>query len=211
MVSWNGQLLVFGGKLLENESTVDQLWQFDISQREWSLVNYSADFGLTHPNLTISNLALFGHSADIVRSANGTEMMVVMFGYNSAVHFSPFVYEYNPQTKTWSFPPTNGVWIGGLFGHSSVYDTASNTIFVHGGYTSSPKNKLSSSTYAYDPVRRTFTKLASSDIPRFLHAAVLVDGVMYVYGGNTHNDTSSSTGALCYSPDAMSYSLACDR
>ena len=34
---------------------------------------------------------------------------------------------------------------------------------------------------------------------------------MIVYGGNTHNDTSFSYGAKCFSSDIMVYDILCDR
>lgn len=50
-------------------------------------------------------------------------------------------------------------------------------------------------------------KLRSNQLPRYLHTAVIVDGMMIVYGGNTHNDTSISLGAKCYSPDLLLYDI----
>ena len=47
--------------------------------------------------------------------------------------------------------------------------------------------------------------MASSGSVRYLHSAVWLDDLMLVFGGNTHNDTSISLGAKCYSPDFMAY------
>lgn len=33
---------------------------------------------------------------------------------------------------------------------------------------------------------------------------------MIVFGGNTHNDTSHSFGAKCYSNELLSYDVVCD-
>ena len=49
--------------------------------------------------------------------------------------------------------------------------------------------------------------MARSYSPRYLHSAVLIGNQMLVFGGNTHNDTSVSYGAKCYSPDFMAYDL----
>lgn len=35
----------------------------------------------------------------------------------------------------------------------------------------------------------------------------MVSGAMLVFGGNTHNDTSASNGAKCFSSDFLAYSL----
>ena len=34
---------------------------------------------------------------------------------------------------------------------------------------------------------------------------------MIVFGGNTHNDTSVSYGAKCFSADVMAYDMVCDK
>lgn len=47
-------------------------------------------------------------------------------------------------------------------------------------------------------------------MPRFLHSAVLVEGLMLVFGGNTHNDTAYSYGAKCYSADFLAYDIICN-
>ena len=49
------------------------------------------------------------------------------------------------------------------------------------------------------------TELAVSGSPRYLHTAVMMDDLMLVFGGNTHNDTQISLGAKCYSPDFIAY------
>ena len=54
------------------------------------------------------------------------------------------------------------------------------------------------------------TVLRSSGVavhPRYLHSAVLSDSLMLVFAGNTHNDTSSSKGAKCFSSNFMAYDL----
>lgn len=51
------------------------------------------------------------------------------------------------------------------------------------------------------------TILKDSGSFRYLHTAVIVSGTMLVFGGNTHNDTSMSHGAKCFSSDFMAYSL----
>ncbi|KAI3362821.1 hypothetical protein L3Q82_001870 [Scortum barcoo] len=53
--------------------------------------------------------------------------------------------------------------------------------------------------------------LAESGLARYLHSAVLLSGTVLVFGGNTHNDTSLSNGAKCFSADFMAYDIACDH
>lgn len=49
--------------------------------------------------------------------------------------------------------------------------------------------------------------LRESSYPRYLHSAVLLSGTLLVFGGNTHNDTSLSNGAKCFSADFMAYDI----
>ena len=49
--------------------------------------------------------------------------------------------------------------------------------------------------------------LRSSQQPRYLHSAILIGRLMLVFGGNTHNDTSVSHGAKCYSSFFMAYDI----
>ena len=49
--------------------------------------------------------------------------------------------------------------------------------------------------------------LVGSGQSRYLHSAVLMNGFMLVFGGNTHNDTSVSQGAKCYSVDFLAYDI----
>lgn len=49
--------------------------------------------------------------------------------------------------------------------------------------------------------------LRESAIPRYLHSAVLLSGTLLIFGGNTHNDTSLSNGAKCFSADFLAYDI----
>lgn len=49
--------------------------------------------------------------------------------------------------------------------------------------------------------------LKESGLSRYLHSAVLISGAMLVFGGNTHNDTSLSNGAKCFSADFLAYDI----
>ncbi|KPP60184.1 attractin-like protein 1-like, partial [Scleropages formosus] len=51
------------------------------------------------------------------------------------------------------------------------------------------------------------TILKESGFARYLHSAVLLSGSMLVFGGNTHNDTSLSNGAKCFSADFLAYDI----
>ena len=50
--------------------------------------------------------------------------------------------------------------------------------------------------------------LLSSGHPRYLHSMVILGDSLLVFGGNTHNDTSKSRGAKCFSTDFMLYDIS---
>lgn len=49
--------------------------------------------------------------------------------------------------------------------------------------------------------------MKESGFARYLHSAVLISGAVLVFGGNTHNDTSLSNGAKCFSADFLAYDI----
>lgn len=49
--------------------------------------------------------------------------------------------------------------------------------------------------------------LKESGFPRYLHSAALLSGTLLIFGGNTHNDTSLSNGAKCFSADFLAYDI----
>lgn len=67
--------------------------------------------------------------------------------------FSVFYYGVSWLDKSsWSIEGTSGVLVSGRYGHSSVYDPQSRSVFIFGGYHSSLKPgsyKLSESLYKY--------------------------------------------------------------
>lgn len=140
------------------------------------------------------------------------------------------------ESNTWSVPETKGAVPQGGYGHSSTYDAGSGSVYVHGGYKALPANKygLFDDLYRYEVNTRTWLVntyihtysmltsvfviiydtchasrfiLKESGFPRYLHSAVLLSGTLLIFGGNTHNDTSLSNGAKCFSADFLAYDI----
>ena len=90
-----------------------------------------------------------------------------------------------------------GYPVRGGFGHSSVWDDITNRIYVYGGYvsTASTAAVITNTLYSLDPITKHWKRHSSSSSYRYLHSAVASSGLMIVFGGNTHNDTSVSHGA----------------
>ncbi|MCJ7560664.1 hypothetical protein MUO79_08635, partial [Candidatus Bathyarchaeota archaeon] len=90
--------------------------------------------------------------------------------------------EYDPTTDTWTFKepmPTPR----GAFG-ITVYQ---NKIYVIGGFASidNAQYVLSGANEVYDPATDTWKTKASSPTPRYSISANVVDGKIYVIGGNS--------------------------
>ena len=215
MVIIEKKLIVFGGKLTEDESVLDEMWQFHTVSSSWENVQYSMSFEnatrLQSENKE-SSLSLVGHSATVVDFKNGTVIMLVMFGYHPVMELAPFIYEYNVASKTWSKPETDGYSPKGLYEHTAVYDPSTYTVYIHGGFPVATKtNILSSSTLAYNVQNRKFTRLADSSVGRYLHGAAIWDNVMFVFGGSTYTHKEETECSSCFAANTMAYSIKNDR
>uniref|UniRef100_A0A669BA32 Attractin like 1 n=1 Tax=Oreochromis niloticus TaxID=8128 RepID=A0A669BA32_ORENI len=202
-------IYMFGGKLEAGwENVTDELWVFNVPNRTWQRRN-----PVVGPPAQAQIYAVEGHSAHCVPLDSGETIMLVIFGYSPIYSYISNVQEYNLRSNMWLVPETKGAIPQGGYGHSSTYDSGSGSIYVHGGYKALPANKygLVDDLYRYDVNTRTWFILRESGFPRYLHSAVLLSGTLLVFGGNTHNDTSLSNGAKCFSADFLAYDIACDE
>ncbi|NWW76156.1 ATRN protein, partial [Climacteris rufus] len=199
----NDNIYMYGGKIDATGNVSSQLWVLHISNQSWALVTPKAK----------EQYAVVGHSAHIVTLQDNSTVMLVLFGHCPLYGYISNVQEYNLVTNTWSILQTSGALVQGGYGHSSVYDPNTRSVYIHGGYKAFSANKyrLADDLYKYEVDSRMWTILKDSRFFRYLHTAVIMSGTMLVFGGNTHNDTSMSHGAKCFSSDFMAYDIACDR
>uniref|UniRef100_A0A673B1B3 Attractin like 1 n=1 Tax=Sphaeramia orbicularis TaxID=375764 RepID=A0A673B1B3_9TELE len=198
------EIYMFGGKLETGSANVtDELWVFNIPRRTWSLQKPAPP----------PPYALEGHTAHVVELVDGEPVLLIFFGYSPIYSYINKVQEYNIRSNSWQVVSTGGAVVQGGYGHSSVYHKASGCVFVHGGYKALSNNKygLVDHMYRYHVHTRTWLILKESGLARYLHSAVLLSGTVLIFGGNTHNDTSLSNGAKCFSSDFLAYDIACDE
>ncbi|KAI7805305.1 putative attractin-like protein 1 [Triplophysa rosa] len=146
------EIYMFGGKLDAGPGNVtDELWVFNTNVRSWSLRTPS-------PVLHTQHFAVEGHSAHIVDNRYGEAIMVVLFGNSPIYSYLRHIQEYNIRTNSWSVAEANGAFVQGGYGHSSVFDSSSHSIYVHGGYKAFPANKygLVDHLYRYQVHTRTW-------------------------------------------------------
>lgn len=139
--------------------------------------------------------------------------MVVIFGHSPVLGYLNVVQEYYFGTREWRVINTRGYPIKGGYGHTASYDALKAKIYVYGGVISESESTqvLSKNLYSYDPETHIWTLLTDAPSSRFLHTATFIyPGLMLVFGGNTHNDTSKSYGAKCYSSELLAYDVLCD-
>uniref|UniRef100_A0A8C3S0Y5 Attractin n=1 Tax=Chelydra serpentina TaxID=8475 RepID=A0A8C3S0Y5_CHESE len=197
------KIYMYGGKIDTTGNVTNQLWVFLIHNESWVQMTPKAK----------EQYAVVGHSAHIVTLEDGSAVMLVIFGHCPLYGYISNVQEYNLATNTWNILQTSGALVQGGYGHSSVYDPNTKSIYIHGGYKAFSANKyrLADDLYKYEVDTRMWTILKDSRFFRYLHTAVIMSGTMLVFGGNTHNDTSMSHGAKCFSSDFMAYDIACDH
>nr|XP_022341694.1 attractin-like protein 1 isoform X2 [Crassostrea virginica] len=196
VVAYQNKLYMFGG--VEGNDTSRDLWTYSVGAQTWSVQHY---------NSTVP-MGVAGHTAHIVRG-----VMYVLFGYSPIYGYQNRIQEYNLANDSWTVPRTRGALVQGGYGHSSVYYPATDRIYIYGGYHARTTSNydLTDQLYSFEPATRTWIKLSSNQLPRYLHTSVIIDGTMIVFGGNTHNDTSISLGAKCYSPDVLLYDIKCNK
>ncbi|RWS30423.1 attractin-like protein [Leptotrombidium deliense] len=205
MVAHDNALYIYGG-MNSNGSVFNELWMYDIELEEMSIVIDASNLHEHCLTEYCSPLPSMGHTAVVAHNK-----MFVIFGYNPKYGYLNSVQEFNFRNKKWGMIVTRGALVKGGFGHSSVYDEKTDNIYVYGGYHSYGTDSiLVDLLYAFDASKHSWKQLNPSHSPRYLHSAVIIDGLMYIFGGNGHNATHDSSGDKCFSPQFMTYDIECD-
>lgn len=213
-VLYGDKIFLYGG-VLGNRGPTSELWAFDISAKTWENITVKAD-SCNNSFLMCGPLQSVGHSATVVNNHinRSADRMIVIFGHSPYLGYLNTVQEYYFGTREWHMVPTEGYPVKGGYGHSASWDPLTSKIYVYGGVVSESESTqfLSRYLYSYDPNAHVWTLLAHAPSARFLHTSTFVtEGLMLVFGGNTHNDTSHSLGAKCYSSDLLAYDVLCDN
>ncbi|KAL1137929.1 hypothetical protein AAG570_009624, partial [Ranatra chinensis] len=208
-VIFGDKIYMYGG-VKAGGIVCNELWAFDVSAKSWENITVRAE----PCNVTslCGPLKSAGHTATLVTNSRNVERMIVIFGHSPIYGYLNSVQEYHFGTREWSIVKTSGFPVKAGYGHSSAWDPLTQRIYVYGGYISeTPATPLlSNRLYAYDPDAHIWTLLSAAPSARYLHTATFLNGLMLVFGGNTHNDTAASKGAKCYSSDFLAYDVACD-
>lgn len=212
-VLYGDKLFVYGG-VVGNKGPTSELWAFDISAKTWENITVKAE-SCNGSFLLCGPLRSAGHTSTVVTNLNNkkADKMVVIFGHSPSLGYLNTVQEYYFGTREWHIVSTRGYPVKGGYGHTASWDKLTGKIYVYGGIVSESESTqlLSRHLYSYDADTRIWTLLTDAPTARFLHTATFISpGLMLVFGGNTHNDTSHSFGAKCYSSEVLTYDVECD-
>ena len=202
------KIYMYGGTMRSGHVS-HELWALDLNSLIWERVETSQGQCMASETAKLCGpINSMGHTAHVVANR-----MIVIFGHSPKYGYLDTVQEYHFYNKEWSIPPTTGYPVRGGFGHSSVRDDITNRIYVYGGYVSkaSTAAEITNDIYSLDPITKNWMKHTAAPSDRYLHSAVASNGLMIIFGGNTHNDTSISYGAKCFSADVLAYDMVCDK
>ena len=135
--------------------------------------------------------------------------MLAIFGYSDQLGYLNVVQEYDLNTDEWHVVDTIGYPVRATYGHSSVYDSESNLVFVYGGYASesSLNQAATNRLYSYHTIDRKWKLLTPAPSARYLHSAVFTaKGTMMVFGGKTAEENCGD----CRDLKALKYEVAYD-
>nr|CAI5862520.1 unnamed protein product [Callosobruchus analis] len=215
-VLYGDKIFLYGG-VAGNRGPTSELWAFDVSAKTWENVTVkAAACGMEGGGGSMCGpLKTVGHTATVVINNinKKVDRMIVIFGHSPELGYLNTVQEYYFGTREWYITHTNGYPVKGGYGHTATYDPLTGKIYVYGGIVSESESAqyLSKNLYSYEPNERIWTLLSDAPSARFLHSSTFVTGgLMLVFGGNTHNDTSHSFGAKCYSSELLAYDVLCD-
>ncbi|XP_015121638.1 multiple epidermal growth factor-like domains protein 8 [Diachasma alloeum] len=197
------QIYIYGGLTMKEEgiqglsnNTLSDFWKFSLQNQRWGLVKQETILKEEPPPLA-------GHTLTLRRNGE-SESLILIGGFSPKYGYLDNVWEFNLETEIWESVKTLGNGPLGVYGHTTVYHTKSDSLYVFGGYTYAVNRTfISNKLYALNYKSRTWSILPpfdddssdGSSLPqaRFLHSAVTTDEYMVIFGGrqNPHNTSDS--------------------
>jgi hypothetical protein len=169
VVSCNGKIYIFAG--YDGSNRVNDFWQFDTQQEEWSLVD-----------------AAFGQPPTPRHSHSGVEYddsMYIFGGYDG--NYRSDFHRYNFAQRKWSSVPVKGCVPKARYRTSTA--AFQNLMLVVGGHDGAKHLNdfwhLNFDTLEWSVVETAGNTLPPS--PRDSHTAVICNDSMYLFGGSTGN------------------------
>uniref|UniRef100_A0A0C9R7G4 Megf8_0 protein n=1 Tax=Fopius arisanus TaxID=64838 RepID=A0A0C9R7G4_9HYME len=206
------QIFIYGGLTMKEEgiqglsnNTLSDFWKFSLQNQRWSLVKQDTILKDEPPPLA-------GHTLTLRRNGE-SESLILIGGFSPKYGYLDKVWEFNLETEIWESVKTLGNGPLGVYGHTTVYHTKSDSLYVFGGYTYAVNRTfISNKLYALNYKSRMWSILPpfdddsndGSSLPqaRFLHSAVTTDEYMVIFGGRQNPHNTSDT--------LIAYKYACN-
>nr|CAI5852919.1 unnamed protein product [Callosobruchus analis] len=177
-------IFIYGGltKKQKNSSnrTLDDFWQFDIQNQRWSEIEKKY----------IWPPAVSGHTLTYDKAQDS---LILIGGVSPQGGFLNLVWEYRLEKEHWQPLSIKGMGPAGIFGHTTVYHSQSNNLFVFGGVVYTKRQSMvTNNLYMLNYESKTWTELNSLDPsvswprPRMFHSAVTTDDYMLLMGGRMY-------------------------
>ncbi|KNC47830.1 D-protein [Thecamonas trahens ATCC 50062] len=206
-VRYGSDVVMFGGKK-SDDATTSLMYKFVTATQEWQLEVYSGAGATPAPR--------YGHA--MVASVSSPHLLYVFSGCSSAactpatssadmLPFSNVYMQYNLVTKKWTSLSATGTIVDPRFGalvlpwvDSRSPDTLDSEYFViYGGYT--PATAKNDKVYLFQVSSGQFTELPilpspSNPPPLAEPAGIVVDDVLYVFGGHAYTGTASYSNTV---------------
>lgn len=193
-------IYVYGGMtgMLQNnasETVLNDFWKFSITNQRWREIGISSS--IRPPPLT-------GHTLTLIKDGDH-DILVLIGGFSLTSGFNQHTFVFNLTTSHWNILDTTGSGPIGIYGHSSVYHSISQTLYVFGGvmFQTNERIGMSNKLYALNVAQRSWSELPifiginhlDDNLPRarFLHSAISTDNYMLIYGGRSHPENSSDS------------------
>ena len=156
------QIYVYGGLSMKEEgvqglsnNTLSDFWKFSLQNQRWSLVKQDA-FKKEPPPLA-------GHTLTLRRDGE-SESLILIGGFSPKYGYLDTVWELNLETEIWDTVNTVGNGPLGVYGHTTVYHSKSDSFYVFGGYTYAiNRTFISNKLYALNYKSRAWSVLPPFD------------------------------------------------
>ncbi|XP_006821585.2 multiple epidermal growth factor-like domains protein 8 [Saccoglossus kowalevskii] len=163
-------------------------WVLDLDESEWTRVE-----------IPFILPALAGHSMTLIRD----RYIVILGGYSPEDGLSDVVVQYDTEQTQWLVLDVKGTPPTGLYGHSTVWNAETESLYIYGGYRfHTDQVALSDKLYAFYYPDKTWSILTASDqvkqLPRYLHAAVTTSQHLIILAGATENNFTNSVNLYKY-------------
>lgn len=176
-----------------SEAILDDFWKFSVVNQRWREVDVRSKF--RPPQLA-------GQSLTLVKDGEH-DILLLIGGFSPLNGLSHLTYAFNLTTSQWSILNAIGSAPSGIYGHSAVYHSVSQSVYVFGGYVyqDNDRTKISNKLYALNMMFRQWSEIPNlsginrveENLPRarFLHSAITTDNYMLIFGGRTQPQNST--------------------